>query len=183
MRFSNRIAMFLIQPWRWPGYVLRRLCDPLPWGAVLSNFIFQRILRVNSEYSFPINFTSRVTGDVVIGKDVWKSFAISGGCYIQGGNGITIGDHTIFAPGTKIISSNHSSENYNKWDSSPPIRIGKHVWVGANVVILPGVQIGDEVVIGANAVVTKNIPSGAITAGNPARILKMKVGYPMEGRK
>lgn len=39
---------------------------------------------------------------------------------------------------------------------------------------MPGVNIGDGVVIGTRAVVTKDIPSYAIVAGNPARIIKMR---------
>ncbi len=43
--------------------------------------------------------------------------------------------------------------------------------IGANVTILPGVCIGHHAFIGAGSVVTKNVPSGVIVAGNPARIL------------
>ncbi len=171
---TKQKVIFLLQPWRWLGYVLWKLCKPLPWGLVFANFFFQRILRINSEYSFPVHFTSRVTGDVKIGKNVWISFAVSGGCYIQGGNGIEIDDGTIFAPNVKIISANHSFEDHGKWDEAPPVRIGRGVWVGANSVILPGVQIGEGAVIGAGAIVTKSVEPGAIVAGNPARVIKQK---------
>ena len=60
---------------------------------------------------FKVHYTSYVYGDVKIGKNVWVSFATSGGCYIQGDNGIKIGDNTIFAPGIKIISANHDIKN------------------------------------------------------------------------
>ena len=56
------------------------------------------------------------------------------------------------------------------------ISIGNDVWIGHGVSILrkPGLVIGDGAVIGAGAVVTKSIPSYAIAAGNPARILKYR---------
>ena len=43
--------------------------------------------------------------------------------------------------------------------------------IGSNATILGGITIGDGVLIGAGAVVTKDIPSKAVVAGNPARII------------
>lgn len=51
------------------------------------------------------------------------------------------------------------------------VTMGGHVDVGAGAKILGPLTIGDHVVIGANAVVTKDVPSGATVAGNPARII------------
>lgn len=53
-----------------------------------------------------------------------------------------------------------------------PVNIGNDVWIGANVVILPGVTIGNNVVIGAGAVVTKDIPDNSLAVGVPARVIK-----------
>ena len=39
-----------------------------------------------------------------------------------------------------------------------PITVGNNVWIGGNVVVLPGVTIGDNTIIGAGSVVTKDIP-------------------------
>ena len=50
--------------------------------------------------------------------------------------------------------------------------IGKRVWVGANVTILPGVVIGENTVIGAGSVVTKELPSNSVAAGVPAKVKK-----------
>lgn len=144
----------------------------IPFSRWFVNFIFQRILRLNSEVQFQVHFTSTVIvgKGIFVGRNVWKSFALSGGCYIQGGNGIYIGEDTIFAPGVKIVSSNHDPSNLGTWKTTSPIRIGKRCWIGANAVILPGIDIGDDCIIGAGAVVTKPIPSGSIVVGNPASI-------------
>ena len=52
--------------------------------------------------------------------------------------------------------------------------IGDNVTVGAGAKIIGNINIGNNVTIGANAVVTKDIPDGAIVAGNPARIISYK---------
>jgi putative colanic acid biosynthesis acetyltransferase WcaB len=50
--------------------------------------------------------------------------------------------------------------------------IGDGVDVGANAVILGAIKVGDRVVIGAGSVVVKDVPTGAVVAGNPARIIR-----------
>lgn len=129
----------------------------------------QRVLRMNGQTPWMVNFTSAVVGDVQIGKNVWKSFALSYNCYIQGNNQVRIGDDTIFAHGVKIISANHDFEDMTLHEKACPIVIGCCCWIGANAVILPGVTLGDNVVVGAGAVVTKSVPSNTIVAGVPAR--------------
>jgi virginiamycin A acetyltransferase len=55
----------------------------------------------------------------------------------------------------------------------PPLTVEDDVWVGHNVMILPGCKfIGRGAVIGAGSVVTKNVERYAIVAGNPARKLR-----------
>ena len=60
---------------------------------------------------------------------------------------------------------------------SAPI-IGDDVWIGTNVVILPGVHIGQGAIIGAGAVVTKDVPPYACVGGVPAKLLKYR--FPKE---
>jgi acetyltransferase-like isoleucine patch superfamily enzyme len=50
--------------------------------------------------------------------------------------------------------------------------IGNDVWIGANVVVLPGVTIGSHCVVAAGAVVTKDVPDHTLVAGVPAKVIK-----------
>ena len=50
--------------------------------------------------------------------------------------------------------------------------IKKGAKIGANATILPGVVIGENALVGAGSVVIKDVPDGAVVAGNPARIIK-----------
>ncbi len=50
--------------------------------------------------------------------------------------------------------------------------IGDNVWLGGNVVVLPGVSIGNNSVIGAGSVVTRDIPENVVAVGNPCKIVK-----------
>ena len=53
-----------------------------------------------------------------------------------------------------------------------PTFVKKGASVGSSVTILAGVTIGEYAMVGAGAVVTKDVPSGSIVAGNPAKVLR-----------
>ena len=52
------------------------------------------------------------------------------------------------------------------------VTIGKGVYLGANVTVLPGSQVGDGSLVAAGAVVTRDVPPRMVVAGVPARIVK-----------
>lgn len=52
----------------------------------------------------------------------------------------------------------------------PTIHAGAKI--GANTTLLPGVVIGRNALVGAGSVVVKDVPDGAVVAGNPARFIK-----------
>lgn len=87
---------------------------------------------------------------------------------------VEIGDHVQITHGVKFFT--HSGgwifrSEYPKLDAFGKIKIRSNVYIGNNVLILPGVTIGNNVMIGAGAVVTKSIPDDSVAAGNPARII------------
>lgn len=87
---------------------------------------------------------------------------------------ITIGDDTQIGPGVQLLTPTHPLEpgpRRDKWESAEPITIGRNVWLGGAVVVCPGVTIGDDTVVGAGSVVTRDLPSGVLAVGNPARVV------------
>ena len=50
--------------------------------------------------------------------------------------------------------------------------VKKGASLGSNVTVMCGITIGENAVVGAGSVVTKDVPAGAVVAGNPARIIK-----------
>ena len=58
--------------------------------------------------------------------------------------------------------------------SADPVIVEDNVMIGANAVILEGVRIGEGAVVAAGSVVTKDVPAGAVVAGSPAKVVKMK---------
>lgn len=53
-----------------------------------------------------------------------------------------------------------------------PVHLGRNVWIGSGVQILPGVTIGDNSVIGAGSVVTDDIPSNVVAICAPCRVVR-----------
>ncbi len=111
--------------------------------------------------------------EVKIGQGVY----VGPNCFLGSCHTLEIGDNSLIGANSYLITVNHRTDNPNLPTRSQgyrgeSIKIGKNVWIGAHVVILPGVEIGDNAVIGAGAVVTKSVPLGETWVGVPARPLQ-----------
>lgn len=88
---------------------------------------------------------------------------------------VTFGDNVFIAPNCGFYAAGHpvnAAERNEGLEYAHPITIGNNVWIGGNVVVLPGVSIGDNTIIGAGSVVNKSIPANVIAVGNPCRVVK-----------
>jgi len=106
---------------------------------------------------------------------VGKNFFCNYNCTMLDVGRITFGDNCLLAPNVAIYTAGHpihpDSRN-SLYEYGIDVTVGDNVWIGGNVVIMPGVNIGSNCVIGAGSVVTKDIPAWSIAAGNPARVIR-----------
>lgn len=152
-----------------PVYFSRATQTPIP----LRQFLAFRFGLRRGIY-WPIHNSSVVVDSMRIHIGVETSPGLMPGCYIQGTNGIEIGDYTQIASNVSIISANHALNDNRRHVYCPPVQIGSHCWIGTHAVILPGVKLGNYTIVGAGSVVTKSFESGyQVLAGNPAKVIKV----------
>ncbi len=109
-------------------------------------------------------------GRIFIGGDVY----VGPYCFLGSCHDLEIGENSLIGAHSYLITVNHKTDRAGlavgaQGYRGASIKIGKNVWLGAHVVVLPGVEIGDGAVVGAGAVVTKSIPAGETWVGVPAR--------------
>jgi len=127
--------------------------------------------RMNAFPDNPYNAFCWVVGSPTIGEGCW----IGAFTLIDGSGGLTIGKGCDISSGAQIVT--HSSARRTVTARAfpdverAPVRIGDHVFIGTNAVILMGAEIGDHSVIAAGAVVTEHarFPPFSTIAGVPAR--------------
>ena len=107
--------------------------------------------------------------NITVGKNVF----INSACCFQDQGGIEIGDGTLIGHQVVFATLNHDFSPEKRANLTPArIKIGNHVWIGANATILPGVTIGDNAVIAAGAVVANDVPMNTVVGGVPAKVIK-----------
>ena len=110
-------------------------------------------------------------GNIEIGENFYANY----NCIILDEAKVTFGDNVFIAPNCCFSTADHplDIEQRNQvLEYAYPIHVGDNVWIGANVIVLPGVTISSGSIIGAGAVVNKDIPEGVIAVGNPCHVFR-----------
>lgn len=102
---------------------------------------------------------------------IGRGSGIVGHLAIEIGNDVWTGHHVY------ITDQNHGYENPGipiSQQSQPeaPVTIGDGSWLGHGTVVLPGARIGRHVAVGANSVVIGELPDFSVAVGVPARVIK-----------
>jgi maltose O-acetyltransferase len=103
---------------------------------------------------------------------IGDSFYMNSGAAITAHHEVRIGDHVMFAPLVSVIDDHRHEIEPGASLYERPVVIGDNVWLGRNVVVLPGVTIGAGSVVGANSVVSQDIPPSVFAAGAPAKVIR-----------
>jgi acetyltransferase-like isoleucine patch superfamily enzyme len=134
-------------------------------GSNVSIGPYSEIVVLKSDPHSSVEGRLLIDSRVIIGK----------GANIRAAGGeIHIGEGAMLAQDVSLIGSNHLMEKGSyyldqAWDDKKVgVNIGKNVWIGAGVIILPGVSVGENSIIAAGAVVTRNVPRDEVWAGIPA---------------
>jgi len=145
-----------------------------PTAKIGKNVIIKENCRIQKnvfidDYTFVNHSTQIDTNCKYIGKF----------CSISHGVKIGLGPHPLnFFSTSPVFYEPYrgfvDKQLYNEFEDKGYTEIGNDVLIGANAIILAGVKVGNGAVIGAGSVVTKDVPSYAIVAGNPAKIIKYR---------
>lgn len=115
------------------------------------------------------------TSSIYIGDRV----SLNGTSIVCRSSRIYIGSRTMIGPNVSIVDSPFHPiwpisirDYYPGTELDRPVEIGEDVWIGAQVVILPGSKIGAGSVIGAGSIVRGEIPANCLAAGVPARVIR-----------
>jgi acetyltransferase-like isoleucine patch superfamily enzyme len=117
--------------------------------------------------------TRTAAAELTIGDD----FGMTGGSVvcalrIEIGHRVTVGCNTIITD-TDFHPLDPAERREHFLDGAvAPVVIEDDVFIGMNALILKGVRLGTGCVIGAGSVVTRDVPPGAVAAGNPAQIVR-----------
>lgn len=140
-------------------------------------------------FAFANLYGCEIGDDVKIGAfvEIQKGAKIGHRCKISSHSflceGVTLEDEVFIGHGVTFINdrfpraTNGDGQLQTEADwSCVPTSVKRGASIGSGATILCGVSIGERAIVGAGSVVTKDVPDGAIVAGNPARVLRRVEG-------
>jgi acetyltransferase-like isoleucine patch superfamily enzyme len=156
-----------------PEQLLRRIAPDVRLG---------RNVRI---YSFTNLYGCEIGDDVKIGTfvEIQKGSKIGNRCKISSHTficeGVTleddvfIGHHVVFTNDRFPRATNAGGQLQTEADwVCVPTLVKRGASIGSGAVLLCGIVIGEDALVGAGSVVTRDVPPGAVVAGNPARAVK-----------
>ncbi|MFT7381880.1 MAG: acetyltransferase-like isoleucine patch superfamily enzyme [Roseivirga sp.] len=151
-----------------PRQLIGRIQFKLLSALKLKRISYGRKLRIG----FPFHISSK--NQVTLGNEVYV------GPYCHFRSDVELGDYCLLAPKVSFIGGDHKivkTDELIRYSGSGQLKktvVGKDVWIGYGAIIMHGLNIGDSAIIAAGAVVTKDVQTGAIVGGNPAKFIKWR---------
>jgi acetyltransferase-like isoleucine patch superfamily enzyme len=136
-----------------------------------------RVFGFTNLYGCEIGADTRVGTFVEIqkGAKVGARCKISSHTFIC--EGVTIEDEVFIGHGVmftndlfpRATNPDGRPQTEADWQCLPTV-VKRGASIGSNATLLCGITIGEGALVGAGSVVTKDVPAGAVVAGNPARL-------------
>ncbi len=138
-------------------------------------FLKKKLGILNKNIDITVNSTFGNHENIIWNDNIY----IGSNAYIWAIGGLEICENVIIGPRVTIHTSNHKFENatmlpYDGYSYLKKVTIERNVWIGDNVLIVPGVTIGEGSIVAMGSVVTKDVPKYSIIGGNPATIIKQR---------
>ena len=156
--------------------IIKDMC--FEYNKLTSSEIIKRVALIK-------NIFGKTGNQVIVESNFWCDYGYNisvGENFYMNHNGVILdcakvefGDNVFIGPNCGFYTAGHPIEidlRNEGLEYAKPIKVGNNVWIGGNVVVLPGVTIGTNVTIGAGSVVTKDIPSNCVAYGNPCKVVK-----------
>jgi acetyltransferase-like isoleucine patch superfamily enzyme len=205
-RLATRLATLAAPPYKsrvylarlWPeGYISPKA--DIHHGALRRGrhvFIGDRVIihqsRLSHEGVVELGDHVKLYADALIETGEGGGVSIGPECHVQRWaiivafrSSVRIGRNTRIAPRCAFYPFDHWIPGQSLVDQETTTKgdivVGDDVLFGVGATVLSGVTIGDGAVIGAGSVVTRDIPAGAIAAGVPARIVRMRDDHVASG--
>jgi UDP-2-acetamido-3-amino-2,3-dideoxy-glucuronate N-acetyltransferase len=156
-----------------PEQLFQRIAPDVKLGQRVKIFAFTNL------------YGCEIGDDVKIGTfvEIQKGARVGNRCKISSHSficeGVTLEDEVFVGHGVVFINDRFPRattaggqlQTEADWNCIPTV-VRRRASIGSNATILCGVEIGEGATIGAGSVVTRDVPAGAVVAGNPARVLK-----------
>lgn len=157
-----RLMNIIVRARQWPGRTL-------PSDDALVDR-WERARDFGAGQGSSIYGSAIIFGEPQIGSNVW----VGPNVLLDASGGLSIGSGTDISAGVQVYTHDTVARALTGGRAEvrrAPVSIGARVHIGAGVIVLAGVTIGDGAIVGAGSVVTRDVPSGMVAAGSPARVL------------
>ncbi|MGO8674295.1 MAG: acyltransferase [Limisphaerales bacterium] len=137
-------------------------------------------------YGFTNLYGCEIGDDVKIGSfvEIQKGARIGNRCKISSHSfvceGVVLEDEVFVGHNVTFINDRYPRATNDRGEPQTeadweciPTRVKQGASIGSGATLLCGITVGERAVIGAGSVVTKDVPAGAVVAGNPARVMKI----------
>lgn len=182
----TNVALFFVRAFFWKPVLLTRMSNRpkrlnlfgngIPYFAGPLKISMGDDCRLSSKVTFSGRASASATPELVIGDNVgigWQmGFYV--GTRIVIGNNVRMGGEGTLAgyPGHPLDARARAAGEPDTDDQARDIILEDDVWLARGVIVNAGVTIGRGTIVAAGSVVTKNLPSGVLAGGSPARIIK-----------